>query len=510
MNKLFLALFSIMLIILWASLVSYFNPENLDSLLEETQGEQIPVPETTQSPEKDVEKTKEEIVKEKIELIRSRHALKWLILEWDSHYSSWDLWLALARYREFYKQNPDDPLVIEKLWDTYMSMHNYESADNYYKKIENNNSDKYIRNLFFLTDFSSEESISALITTIINLSLDEQRQYYYVSSARCALDFHACKKEYNTYFWPEEHQEEESSNSESGSENEIDINQNDTTNKEITYTPLENIKTAIQNYRNFQIDDVSLKNTFIISEWYKQWLYPLVVHISNSHILGEKPDYKPVLKILAESYYEMWNYEQSRKVLSTYNELDSWDPRVVYMLGLVNTKLRDYVLANINYNRSIKLWLEESLLARKQLIHNFYVLGNNENMLREFRELIRTESLYSENDISLALYHHIIHEKYDWALENLPAAKEKFPTFWNLYGYEWWIYREQWDLENARSVLEAWNTLDPENPFILINLGYTYRDLWLRWASLISFKKVISLSPDSEFGQRAEQEIEEL
>jgi len=431
-------------------------------------------------------------VQSRIQIIRKRLALKWLILEGDSYYNSGDLTLALSRYIQFYKQNPNDPLIIKKLWDTYMSMHKYSSAVTYYKKIDGNSSTNLIKGLFLDTDFSNLASIKTLESELIDLNLDEQELLYYSLSASCAVDFHTCKKEFWEYFWPE------------GEELPVE-----NASTQITFSPLLDIKNAIENYRNFQLDDVSLKDAFIISQWYKQGLYSLVIEISNKDILPLKPEYKAVIKLLAQSYFETWKYEKARETLSRYNEIDDSDTSVIYLQWIISTKLRDYVLANIHFNRAIKLWYENSLAARRNIIHNFFALENTENMLREFRELIRKEN-YSESDASLAIYNHVLYEDYQWPVSVIKEIQEKFPNNGNFYAYEWWILREQWELEASESSLEMWNKIDEKNPFVLINLAYTYKELWKTWASLISFKRVIDISPESDFGLQASKEIENL
>lgn len=47
-----------------------------------------------------------------------------------------------------------------------------------------------------------------------------------------------------------------------------------------------------------------MKDAYIISSWYQNGLFPLAIRMSQISLL-QTPDYKPLLKIIAQSYYEM-------------------------------------------------------------------------------------------------------------------------------------------------------------------------------------------------------------
>lgn len=434
-------------------------------------------------------KTKEDIVREKIERIKKRLALKWLIIEGDSYYRNDQLALALKKYLEFYKENPDDSLIHEKIWDTYFEMKKYASALNYYKKIEDPK--EYIqkqmaRSLFYTTNVNSIEERIQLRNDLWDIWLNKEQYFYYTTSLACSGDFHECKLAFQEYFWPEAGEE-----------------------PIVQFQDLKNIKTAIENYRNFQIDQVYLKNAYIIGAWYGDKLYNLAIHLWEE-LLVEKPWYKPVLQIIAQSHFELWNYEASRDTLAKYYEEDDDDPAVTYMLGIINTKLREYVLANIYLQKTIKLWYTDSLLARRQLIFNLYTLENDESMLQEFTDLIEQEESYQIEDLRLAIYYHILHGKYDTALKWSKLWQNKFPETADFYAYEWWILRELWDVEWADSILQAWLLIDESNPFLLINIAYNELEKENTSIALIYFKKIVRDFPVSEFALQAEKEIEKI
>lgn len=149
------------------------------------------------------------------------------------------------------------------------------------------------------------------------LELPEDQEYYFLNSLLCSSDFHACKKSFGEYFWPETP--------------EIVIEGEEEIVKETTFPELLAIKQAIQSYRNFQVDDVYFKDAYIIGAYFSNEMYNLAILLGNS-LLEEKKDYKPIIKIIAQSHYELGNFEESRSMFNTYYEIDKTDAAVVYSL----------------------------------------------------------------------------------------------------------------------------------------------------------------------------------
>jgi len=448
------------------------------------------------TPEQEKEIQTQESIQNKIETIRKRLALKWLIIDGDWYYREWQIALALVKYLEFYRKNPEDQLILEKIWDAYFSLNKYTSSYNYYSKIQDPSDDvldKIALSLIHETDLENIVAVKSLQTKLTQILDESELQYYYINSLNCALDFHNCKVDFWEYFWPTQ------------SEQSWDIEQ-----KEIQFHKLADIKTAIENYRNFQVDQVYLKDAYIVASWYTNEFYSLSAFMWEN-ILSYKPWYKPILKIVAQSYFEMWEYEKARNALSKYQDIDDEDPAVNYLLWVVHTLLRDYILWNIHLSKAIKLNTADSLSARRQLIHNFYQLDNQTNLLKEFKALIENETDYSPEDLWLAIYNHILEWDYETSLWWAKLWKEKFPeNAWNFYAYEAWILREQGQSELADSLLKVGNTAFPDNPFIMINLWYTALSLSETWAAISYFKQVLRDFPDTEFALSAQQELSML
>lgn len=438
--------------------------------------------------EKQKEKTSEEKVQEKIKLIKERLALKGLILDGDTFSQNGQNTLALRNYLAYYKKNPNDPLILEKLWDTYFAMHKYTSAVSYYEKLSEIQ-ENLILWLFYATDFWKIDSIHALNTKINTLNLTQEEKFYFNNSLKCSQDFHECKVRFSEYFEAKKQEQIHSTGA-----------------LKKMHSALEDINIAIENYRNFHLDDVHLKNAYILWAWYKNKQYNLVAYLWEK-TLSDRTDYKAIIKLVAQSYFKLWNYEKARDFLGKYNSIDDSDPNVSYMLWVVNTQLREYVLANIYISKALKLWYKDKIQAQRALIHNFSLIGDKENLLKQFKKLIE-DFEYNENDFSLALYYHILYGDYDWPQKMFRSINEKFPENSNIYAYKWWIEREQWKLETAKKTLLLGEKLDNKNPFILLSLGYTEHELWNTWSALLYFKKAIAANPRSEFAFQAQKEIE--
>lgn len=448
------------------------------------------------SPEEQRDINNKEIVREKIEIIRKRLALKWLIIEGDSYYRDGQLPLALKKYLEFYTNNSYDPLIIDKLGDTYFEMKKFSSAYNYYIKIKNASDEikeKTAQSLVLMTKIHDLASVEDVQNKLKQLELPEEIFLYHSISLSCSIDFHACKKDFWEYFWPES-----TPSSWSGPQE-----------PEVNYKKLSRIKDAIINYKNFQIDEVYLKDAYLIWAWYSNGLYSLSAYLWEQ-LLEEKINYKPILKIVAQSYFELGEHEKAREVLLTYYEIDDEDIWVVYLLWIVNSKLREYVLANIYFNKALDLWYDDAAHIHRQLIHNFYTLENDVSMLDSFVSLIDQDNI-TQNDLSLWIYYHIIHEKYPQALTWALKWKKLFGLESGIFhAYEWWILTEKWKYEQAQLILQQGLDIDSDNPFVLINFGYNALARENKWEALIYFKKILSLAPDSEFAENATKEIEKL
>lgn len=439
------------------------------------------------------EKKEEEIdVQAKMKQIRNRLALKWLIIEWDAYFQEWQSAVALKKYLEFHSVNPEDELIIKKIAQTYSIMNKYDSAISYYKQISDfdlESQQDYITILEQGLDLSEITQREFFLEEIHRLALSEEDRFYYTTSIDCLYDFHACKVKMQNYLWL--------------SENQDQIWNYQNSEKLIT------IRTAIENYRNFQINDITMKNTFLLWAWYNNGFYALSIEIWK-HILSEKKDYKAVLKVVAQSYFNKAEFKNARKYLNMYNKIDENDPNIHYLLGISNTKLKDFVLANIFFNKALTLWQEQSLNVRRYMLQNFYEIGNHEKVLETFQDILEYETLYDLEDVGLAIYYHILYDDLDTALKIARKHKEIYPDEVDFYTYEGWILREKWELELAKISLDTAFDIQAEDNFLLMNLAYLAQESNDTNAAIVYFKKILANKIKDEFYFQAEEEIEKL
>lgn len=445
----------------------------------------------------------------KIDELRKRYAVKWIILEWENYLSN-DLYaLALRKFLEAAKENPSDPYIIKKIAESYFEMHKYMLAHKYYSSISDRldqaDKEKMLLSFIYQTNFSKTWSLDTVISTINELWLTNDESFYYLTSLSCLQDFHGCKKVFWDKLFTEEVKEESANTAswvtaswETLPPPEKNISQN-----------LENIKKAIQNYINFQSEDISYKDALILGAYVQNKLYPIAIELGKK-MLQEKPNYKPVLKIIAQSYFEMWNYTSAKTYLEKFIELDQTDKSGYYFMGVIQYYMREFILSNIFLKKAEDLGYEPKINIKRRMIYNYYELEQTEKVLSELRSLVFDQKEYTESDLYLAIYYHIINEKLDTALEIANYWLKKFPKNWEIYGYIGLIHREKWDIDTALTNMQKWLELNPQSPFILLNLGQIYVQKWENTKSIIYFKKAVKLDKGWEFWKQANIELEGL
>lgn len=433
-------------------------------------------------------------VRTKIELIKKRLADKGMILEGDSYYNNNQLSLALKKYLEFYKKNPNDPLILEKIALTYFELKKFGSSVNYLSRLPEmpqSQKELFALSLIYSLDITLPENRVKIENELKKYNYSSEEIFYYTQSLSCVVDFHMCKLWFQDSF--------------SGSS----VQKSGTWTQNTVFSPLLKVEEALKNYENFQLEDVSLKNAYLIGAWYHNKLYPVTVALSKE-LLKEKPGYKPVLKILAQSYYELGEYIQAREVLTQYQKIDSQDADVSYMLGVIHEKLKDYVVANIHLNKALELGYTPSIDVRRQLIHNLYLLENDAGMLKAFWDLVEEEENLEASDLGLAVYYHIIHESYEIAQKWSKKGQELFPENGDFYAYEGWILRENGNTQEAFSLLQHALSKDPKNPFLLIQIAYTAKESGNQGIAQVYFKKVLQEAPNTLWSTQAQMELSSL
>lgn len=484
-------IFIICILWVWYTYYSFFYvaPETvyIGSQEEETPKE-IETPKTP-------EEIRHDLVQAKIKKVQEKKALKGIVSQWDIYLENNELSLALKSYLSAFRQNTNDSSIKERIGDTYFAMKRFKNALNYYKNLENQNPTtlgKYIKSSLYTLDISSELEREKFLEELKSREVDEEILFYFRNTFACLWDFHQCKVSFEEYF-----------------ETKVEVTPGIIEPRVITYTPLQGIKKSITDYKNFQLDDVYYKDALLISRYFQDEFYPIAIQLAE-RLIQEKENYKPILKIIAESHFELGSYEAAKEALANYYKIDTSDPSILYMLGIIYSRERDYVLSNIYFGKALEWWFTPSINARRNLIYNYFLLESEVNLLWEFKNLIEQEEFFLASDLHLAIYYHILYNDTDTAKRWIILGKEKFPKDANFYGYAAYIYREESRYNLAKQELDAGMIIEKENQFLLLNKWFLEQELWDEWNSIIYFKKVVSLNPDSEFGTQAQEALNQI
>ena len=135
-------------------------------------------------------------VRTKIELIKKRLADKGMILEGDSYYNNNQLSLALKKYLEFYKKNPNDPLILEKIALTYFELKKFGSSVNYLSRLPEmpqSQKELFALSLIYSLDITLPENRVKIENELKKYNYSSEEIFYYTQSLSCITDFHICK-----------------------------------------------------------------------------------------------------------------------------------------------------------------------------------------------------------------------------------------------------------------------------------------------------------------------------
>ena len=426
----------------------------------------------------------------KISNTKEKYALKWLIISWTIHLKNDEYFSALKNFLDAYKKQKWDPKIEKRIADTYFLMKKWNKAFEYYDEIDDPKiiyKDKYIKSYFYSFDLNklkhNKSYLSWAINKINNIKiLNKEEKFYYSNSLVCIKDFSLCKKNYQDYLEQE---------------------------KIINFQWLKDIQKALEDYKNFKIDELYFKNTLIVWAFFKNDLYTPVI-ILGEKILKEKPNYKPILKMIAQSYFELWDYQNAKKYLTKYYALDSNDKDVLYLLAIISQKTHDFVLSNIYLSKAEKLWYQPVSNINRLQIYNAYILDDSGKILSNFDKLINNQEKPLFNDLVLATYYNLINwnisqwEKYAQLWMTLYPKREDF------YWFEWWILIEKNSLEQAKIILEKWNRINHNNALINLNLWRLEEKKWNNVTAKLYYKRAIKLDNWWEISKISARKLEQL
>lgn len=416
----------------------------------------------------------------KIDVLRKRYTIQWVVLKWDYYISNNQPLFALTKYLQALKASPKDEKIKLKIADTYFELKKWQKAYEFYKDLWNNtkvSKEKIILSAIYSLNLTNPQTTNQAINTINSLNIDKEQKFFYINSVTCVSDFHKCKLAFEDY-----------------------ISKNEAKSKEMN-----TIKKSLENYKNFGTEQLYYKDSLLSWAFYELKLYPLSIEIRKK-ILQEKKNYRPIKLLLWKSYFELGDNYSAKKQLEDYYNEDTKDAKVSYLLGIINFNLQDYVSSNLYYNNAIKNWYKPKIDLERRLAYNYFLLEEDKKMISTFYSLLK-ENEAEISDFSLGIYNAIMIWETGLAKIWIKKALEKFPKEEVFYGYSGWIAREEWNIKKAREELEKWLKINPRNPMITLNMAYLLEKEWKYSAALIYAKKTILANKDWEFGKLAEKQV---
>ncbi len=491
-------IFMIFILIWWYKII--INKNNKIKVVNTT----IPLPDKI----KKVDNKKETNIDEhNIQKFKNLVASKWLIISWDIHLKNDEYIYALQKFLNANKKTPHNSKILSKIAETYFMMKNYDQAYKYYSKIkDSNNIDKNKKTLSFLYsqklenfNFTKNSSwtlnnnwnvfISKLKKEIKSFNLEKDQEFYYKNSVECLNNFHNCKLNYENYF----------KNTQYSWKNEN----------------LENIRTAINNYKNLKIEELYYKNALIIWALMQNKNFSIAIKLSKK-LLKEKKNYKPILKIIAQSYFELNLLKKASYYLLEYAKIDSKSSDVSYMIWVISQKEKDYLKSNIFLNLSLEQWYPNIESIYRLQLYNYLILSQESKIADIFDKIIEIQEKPNFNDLLLSTYYNIINNNLNKALTLSNKWLELYPEKEDFYWFKAWILIEKLDFNQAEELLDKAFKINPRNALILLNKWRIYQKkfndnnkVFYKAKAKLFFNKSYEFD-SAEVGQLAKKYLKEL
>lgn len=432
-----------------------------------------------------IDDEKKAAVKAKIELLRKRYSLNNILAKWDIYQDKNIYEKAIENYNKILENSPNDPEILKKLADAYYDMKDFwKSYENYKKILDLDYLDKNkVALSLLLSNQIFSENIPYLNWELDNLWLNSEQLFYFKNSLSCINDFSLCKKNFEDYFKE---------------------------NEEINFKFLSDVKIALDNFNNSKIDDLYYKWSLVIWSFFENYLYTIAIPLWKK-ILLEKPWYKPILKIVWKSYFEIWDDENADKFLKSYFDIDPEDLWVIYLLWVTNLDLWNYILSNVFLNKALDKGYTPAINIRRRIIYNYYKLEDNKRMLSFLKDLVKKENdNIDKNDLAVVVYYHIINDEKSYAKEILQDYIKDHPDDDTSYAYLWYIEKEEWNIILAETYLDKWYEINSKSPILNLYKWQLEKEKWENTKAFIYFKKTIALDRNWEFWILAKEELDNL
>lgn len=384
----------------------------------------------------------------KIDWLKKKIRLKWLITKADMYFNENEYMIALIQYQKVLKDIPDNAEINVKVWDIYYKINKYKKANEYYSKVKNSkllNKDKAIMSLIN-EKWVTKENIVELKNNINSFEISDEKKFYYTNSITCIVDYSLCRDSFQKYFEKYKNLETEE---------------------------LKTMQKAFENFKNFKSDDLYYKAAFVTWAFYQNSLNYVALKTSEN-ILKQKNNYLPIMKVAAKSAYEIWDFISAKKYLTEIKKIDADDPEISYFLARIYEKLNDKILALVNYKKALNDNYKDILDIKRRIIFIYFESDETKKMLEGFDDLLSTNSKdLNENDYSLSIYYNILNDKLEKAENYSKKAIEKFKESELFYWYHSWILLQdenisEKNLEIVEENLEKATKINRKNPMILM------------------------------------------
>lgn len=418
------------------------------------------------------------VVDSKIETLKKKMKLSWLITKANMYYDDNEYMNALMEYLEVLKEVPNDEETNLRVWEIYYKINNFKKANEYFTKIKNSSKLDNDKAIFSLINekWVTKENLESLQEEINSFKISDEKKFYYTNSIVCITDYSLCRDHFQKYF---------------------DVNKNLETEE------MKKIKTALENFKNFKSTDLYYKAAFITWAFYENWFHYVALKTAEN-ILEQKYDYKPIMELAAKSAYTIGNYEVAKKFLTDIKEQDLNNPDISYFLARVYEKTWNRVPALVNYQKALADGYKDEIDVKRRIIFIYFEGKEYKKMLKAFNDLLNTKSEeLNATDYSLAIYYNIINDELSNAKIYTEIAMEKFKENAIFSWYLAWILLQKEELteeetEIVKKNLEIINKSPSNSLSLMVNWIYEFRTKNYNKA-IILFKNAYSKDKSSEY-----------
>lgn len=240
------------------------------------------------------------------------------------------------------------------------------------------------------------------------------------------------------------------------------------------YRPINALKKALDDFKNLKNTDITYKEALLIGAFYQNKDYSTVIRL-GSNLLSRKPSYKPILKIVGFSAYLTNQHERAENALKKYKSLDSKDPEVDFLLGLIYFERQDYKLSNLYFNNAVLGGYTPKNVVERKLAYNYGILGMNENMFQVLGHLVGSPDA-TELDITNALYLALTEQRLDLAEKWIKIGIEKSPDSQDILAMRGWYMRLTGNKETGLAILNTVLEKNPNHLIALVQTGAIYTE----------------------------------